>query len=52
MRISAELRDEAAALGEEGMLRSDGGGAAALVEDGLARKAREFREKGSEIYTP
>jgi phosphomethylpyrimidine synthase len=52
MRISAELKDEATALGDEGMRSGAGDDEAAFVEEGLAQKAREFRETGGEIYTP
>ncbi|MGW8265685.1 MAG: phosphomethylpyrimidine synthase ThiC [Longimicrobiales bacterium] len=52
MRISAELKEEAVTPGDSGMTSRAGGGEAALVEEGLARKAREFREKGGGIYLP
>ncbi len=42
MRISAELKDEAEALRDQGV---DLG-----IEEGLAKKAQEFREAGGEIY--
>ena len=52
MRISAELKDGAVALGEAGVQSGAGGDGAAFVEEGLTQKASEFREKGGEIYVP
>ena len=58
MRISAELKDGAAALagigGAEGANPVAGGpadrGESDVVEEGLAQKAREFKETGGKIY--
>jgi phosphomethylpyrimidine synthase len=52
MRISAELNEAAGALKDTGVTIGDRNGADSdlSVEEGLARKAEEFREAGGEIY--
>jgi len=50
MRISAELKEGATKPGDDGMPLDAEAAEAGFVEEGLAQKAREFREKGGEIY--
>jgi phosphomethylpyrimidine synthase len=50
MRISAELKEGAEALRDAGIAAGDGTPEPVAVEEGMAQKAEEFREAGSEIY--